>query len=162
MEIAERSRELVPRLVVSGHLVEEQLDVILSPFGFTLRKLGAHKHLVRAGGSLPLGSLVGPLCCGKSNVTQVVDRLEAQGLVRRVPDPTDRRGVLAEITPEGRRRFESAAPALEAAERELTTCLTPEERQQLTDLLGRILESCERARLATPMVRPVETTPGSA
>lgn len=165
MDIDDQPNEPLPLLIISGHLVEDQLDVAVEPFGFTVRKLGVLKHLVQAGGSLPLGALVGPLHCGKSNITQVVDRLEAHGLARRVPDPNDRRGVLAEITPEGRRRFEAAAPALDAAERQLTSRFTPEERRQLAGLLGRFLDSRqrERAKPATALTdQPAIATPESA
>jgi DNA-binding MarR family transcriptional regulator len=165
MSIDDQPNELLPLLIVSGHLVEDQLDVAVEPFGFTVRRLGVLKHLVQAGGSLPLGALVGPLHCGKSNVTQVVDRLEAQGLARRVPDPNDRRGVLAEITSEGRRRFEAAAPSLDAAERQLASRFTPEEGRQLVDLLGRFLRSLQRERVkpaAALTDQPAVTVPENA
>src|SRR6478735_3002007 len=54
------------------------------------------------GESLPLGQLAERLSCVKSNITQLVDRLEADGLVSRAPDPHDRRARLAVMTPAGR------------------------------------------------------------
>ena len=47
------------------------------------------------------------LACVKSNVTQLVDRLEADGLVKRIDDPADRRAVRAEVTRLGRERHDA-------------------------------------------------------
>jgi len=50
--------------------------------------------------------------CVRSNITQLVDRLEQDGLVRRRHDPADRRGVLAELTPPGcERTLRRCAPS---------------------------------------------------
>ena len=74
----------------------------------------------------------------KSNVTQLVDRLEAEQLVRRVPDPSDRRSVRAEITPDGLAKFQSGIKAVQAAEAEIVSDLETEDRAQLLDLLARL------------------------
>jgi DNA-binding MarR family transcriptional regulator len=50
----------------------------------------------------------------RASVTNVIDRLEAQGLVRRVPHASDRRAVLAELTGEGRQVAEEATERLNA------------------------------------------------
>jgi DNA-binding MarR family transcriptional regulator len=51
-----------------------------------------------------------------TSITSTIDRLERDGLVRRVPHPDDRRTVLAEITDDGRRVVDEATEALTAAE----------------------------------------------
>src|SRR5882672_3438529 len=79
--------------------VESKLDVV----GLSLAKLVALRALADAGESLPLGQLAERLSCVKSNITQLVDRLEADGLVARKPDPHDRRTRLAVMTAAGRR-----------------------------------------------------------
>jgi hypothetical protein len=63
-----------------------------------MAKFGALTHLVRAGEPLSLANAPRGMTCVRSNITQLVDRLEADGLVRRVDDPTDRRGVRAADT----------------------------------------------------------------
>lgn len=65
--------------------------------------MGALQQLKIANEPLPLGQFADHLSCAKSNATQLIDRLEAEGLVRRIPDPHDRRSVLAQITDEGKR-----------------------------------------------------------
>jgi len=74
--------------------VEERL----ADAGLSLPKLAALHQLSQAGDSLPLGQLAERLACVKSNVTQLVDRLEADGLVVRAADPNDRRSRLAVLT----------------------------------------------------------------
>ena len=63
-------------------------------------------------GTMPMGRMGERLQVHPTSVTNTIDRLEAQGLVARIPHPTDRRTTLVEITPAGRTRVERAAAAL--------------------------------------------------
>jgi DNA-binding MarR family transcriptional regulator len=63
-------------------------------------------------GSLPLNVVGNRLQVHPTSVTSAVDRLEAQGLVRRSPHPRDRRAVLAELTDDGRSLAERASAIL--------------------------------------------------
>jgi DNA-binding MarR family transcriptional regulator len=65
-------------------------------------------------GSLPLGKIGERLQVNAASVTNAVDRLEAQGLVTRRPNPDDGRGTLASITAKGRRVAERATRAMNA------------------------------------------------
>jgi DNA-binding MarR family transcriptional regulator len=129
---------LAMRILHAGSMVGDRIERSLEPVGLSLAKMGVLRHLAAAGESLPLGQLAERLSCVRSNVTQLVDRLEADGLVRRVPDPGDRRSVLATLTPEGRRSYEAGARAQAAAEAGLLAGLSPEEREQLAGLLERL------------------------
>jgi MarR family transcriptional regulator, organic hydroperoxide resistance regulator len=60
-------------------------------------------HLIEPGRPLPMGRLAGTLGCDASNVTGLVDRLEARGLVERRPSPSDRRVKVLQLTPAGAR-----------------------------------------------------------
>lgn len=95
-------------------------------------------QLIRAGEALPLSRLAERLSCVKSNMTQAVDRLEVEGLVMRVDDPEDRRSVLAAVTDEGRRRYETADRALAEAEQQLLRGLTESDRKQFGEFLIRL------------------------
>jgi DNA-binding MarR family transcriptional regulator len=59
-------------------------------------------------GSLPMGKMGERLMIHPTSVTNLVDRLEEAGLVRRTPHPTDGRTTLAELTLEGRTLVERA------------------------------------------------------
>jgi DNA-binding MarR family transcriptional regulator len=94
-----------------------RLNEMLKPFGLTFPRYEALMLLYYSRrGSLPLGKMGDRLQVHRASVTNVIDRLEAQGLVRRQQHESDRRAVLAEITPEGRRVAEQATRALNAAE----------------------------------------------
>ena len=103
--------------------------------GLSGAKLAALKALSDAGESLPLSQLAGRLACVKSNITQLVDRLEADGLVARKLDPKDRRTKLAALTSAGRKAVKEGTQALEAAERDVLSRLTHDEAHQLSALL---------------------------
>ena len=72
-----------------------------------------------------------------TSVTNIVDRLQADGLVRRVPHPTDRRATLVEITDSGRAALEDATKAVTDVDFGLSG-LTPQEEVQLTTLLSQV------------------------
>ena len=74
-----------------------------------------------------------------ASVTHRVDRLERAGLVRRTPDPADRRGVLVQLTAKGLRIVERALDAHAAAEEEAVAGLTAREREELARLLRKLL-----------------------
>jgi DNA-binding MarR family transcriptional regulator len=122
--------------------VESFVDSKLSAVGLSMPKLAALDRLMQTpGGSLPLGQLADRLACVKSNVTQLVDRLEADGLV--TPDPSDRRSRLAVITNAGRQAHEKGAGIHREAERQLFGALTDDDAARLAD----IFEKLDRARL---------------
>ncbi|TMG94648.1 MAG: MarR family transcriptional regulator, partial [Betaproteobacteria bacterium] len=74
---------------------EKRLEDALEKVGLSNAKFGALTHLVEAGEPLSLSECAARMTCVRSNITQLIDRLEADGLVRRVDDPADRRGVRA-------------------------------------------------------------------
>ncbi|PWU47841.1 MarR family transcriptional regulator [Micromonospora sp. S4605] len=72
-------------------------------------------------------------------MTGRLDRLERAGLVRRSPDPADRRGLQITLTPNGRKLVEEAAEAGLAVQRRLLDALPPEDQDRLADLLRTLL-----------------------
>jgi len=90
-----------------------RIDAALEPHGLNFSRFEALAllHFSRTG-ALPLGKVGDRLQVHPTSVTNTVDRLEADGLVRRRAHPTDRRTTLAEITGRGRTTVEAAAGAL--------------------------------------------------
>ncbi len=74
-----------------------------------------------------------------SNLVGLLDLLEGDGLLVRVRDPHDRRRHLVELTPGGRERLLRAWKAAEAAEADLFSPLSDSEREQLRDMLERLV-----------------------
>lgn len=100
--------------IASGYRLEAKLEAALAAHDLSLAKLNVLTHLANARASLALSEIAAKLNCVRSNVTQLVDRLEDEGLVRRLYDPSDRRSVRAELTTLGRQRQREGAAALTA------------------------------------------------
>ena len=76
-------------------------DQVLAPIDLTFSRYELLVHLYFNDGQLPMAQLGKRLQVHQTSVTSLVDKLEAQGLIRRTPHPTDRRSTIAQITPEG-------------------------------------------------------------
>jgi DNA-binding MarR family transcriptional regulator len=119
-------------------VIEGRVEARLSEVGLSIAKLAALHRLTEAGESLPLGQLAERLACVKSNVTQLVDRLEADGLVSRTFDPNDRRSRLAVLTDAGKKAYAKGSAVQQQAELELFGTLTAEESNTLHQLLEKL------------------------
>lgn len=125
-------------LVHAADAVQRQAEARLAVVGLSLPKLAALEAISNAGASVPLSQLAESLSCVKSNVTQLVDRLEADGFVTRAADPNDRRSRLAVLTPAGREACEKGRDILQEAERGLVARLGAEDARRLMSLLARL------------------------
>jgi DNA-binding MarR family transcriptional regulator len=123
-------------------IVLARVDEALRPFELTFARYEALVLLTFSRrGSLPLGKMGERLMIHPTSVTNIVDRLQAQGLVERVSHPTDRRTTLCEITAAGREIVAAATKAVIAIDLGIVG-LTEREVAQLTKLLGKLrLES---------------------
>jgi DNA-binding MarR family transcriptional regulator len=111
------------------------VDGALRPHGLTFARYEAMVLLEFASrGSLPMRVMGERLQLHPTSVTNIVDRLQHDGLVRRVAHPTDRRATLVELTDDGHERLTRATEAVTAIDFGLTG-LTTEQRDQLTALL---------------------------
>jgi DNA-binding MarR family transcriptional regulator len=117
------------------HALGARMEEALEPLGLSLAKFGILAKLVAAGEPLPLSTLAERQACVRSNITQLVDRLEAERLVRRADDPADRRSIRAELTAEGRARHAAGLRALERAEKEAFAPLPAAQRKQFVEML---------------------------
>ncbi len=114
------------------------VDGALRPHGLTFARYEALVLLTFARtGRLPMRVMGERLQLHPTSVTNIVDRLQADGLVRRTPHPTDRRATLVEITEAGTARREEATKAVTNVGFGLTG-LTEQEQRQLTELLARV------------------------
>jgi DNA-binding MarR family transcriptional regulator len=123
------------RLVWALKHIEERFEGALEPMGLSLAKFGTLAKLVDAGEALPLRTLAERCACVRSNMTQLVDRLEAEKLVVRADDPHDRRSVRAALTSEGRARHAEGLKAIRTVERELFSRLSSKRAEELMESL---------------------------
>jgi DNA-binding MarR family transcriptional regulator len=102
----------VTSIMRAQQIILARVDAVLRPFGLTFARYEALVLLYFSrNGSLPLGKMGDRLMLHPTSVTNIIDRLEENGLVQRVPHPTDRRTTLAEITDKGREIVETATKA---------------------------------------------------
>ncbi|GAA3011321.1 MarR family winged helix-turn-helix transcriptional regulator [Actinokineospora diospyrosa] len=119
-------------------ILQSAVDAALKPHGLTFARYEALVLLTFSKrGSLPMRVMGERLQLHPTSVTNIVDRLEADGLVKRTPHPTDRRTTLAEITDAGRQRQEEATVAVTAVDFGLRG-LTERQTTQLTELLAKV------------------------
>jgi DNA-binding MarR family transcriptional regulator len=122
-----RHLDLARREAFEAHDLEPwEFDVLAA-----LRRAGAPY-------SLSPGRLLQLTLVTSGTMTNRIDRLEARGLVQRVPDPFDGRSVQVRLTDDGRSRVDDALTDLLAHEREILAALVPADRSTLADLLRRL------------------------
>jgi DNA-binding MarR family transcriptional regulator len=122
----------------TAQVIEERLEAALVEVDLSVAKYSALKQLAAAAEPLSLSDLAARLVCVRSNVSQLVDRLEADGLVRRVEDPRDRRCVRAALTDLGRERQAAGGRRLESVRDEIVAVLSEVDRGALERALERL------------------------
>jgi DNA-binding MarR family transcriptional regulator len=126
------------RILDLADLIQERSSQALSRIDLSYPKYEVLKHLHAAGEPVTLGALAEGQSCARSNITQLVDRLEADGLVRRVADPDDRRSIRAELTTLGEARALEGKVEMERVIASIEGRLDEGERAQLVSLLQKL------------------------
>lgn len=134
-EVDEVGHCLMAALLEAARNVQQRLEQALEAVALTPAKYQALAVLVEAGTPLALGELAGRLNCVKSNVTQLVDRLESDGLVRRVDDVSDRRAIHAIVTPLGTERQLAGARAMSELRDEFSVRVSSAEKETFRRVL---------------------------
>lgn len=131
-EVEDRS---IFSLLHAAHALEAKVEEALERAGLSSPKYSVLSALVASKQPLSLSELAAELSCVRSNMTQLVDRLESDGLVRRVHCPEDRRLVRAEITDEGRTRQANGVEEIARLHRDFAAKVQPDDRAVLERLL---------------------------
>ena len=114
------------------------------PEGLTLPQFDVLGQLHRRREGMTPGELTRALLVTAGNVTGVVGRLVAVGLVERHPVPEDRRAVRVRLTPRGRRLMRRAIPRHRRDVATLLAGVSPADLGRLRDLLGHLGRTLER------------------
>jgi len=125
-------------LMHAASAVERRLEEALAQVDLSMPKFVALTHLVQAGEPISLSECATKMTCVRSNITQLVDRLEADGLVRRVDDPSDRRSIKAGLTSLGIERQAAGAKLVEHVQKEFAKSLSGVDRSALAQALAAI------------------------
>ena len=125
-------------LIHAARALEDRIESGLTRLGVSSAKLGVLTELVKAGEPLTLSDLASRIKCVRSNVTQLVDRMETEGLVKREDHPQDRRSIHAALTPLGRDKHEAGEAQVQAVQVAFARSLSAADRDALQRLLGTI------------------------
>jgi DNA-binding MarR family transcriptional regulator len=132
---------IVDRIGIIQKYLRRTHDETLDQFGLTWGDAQVLSSL-RYGGppyrSTP-GRLGGQLGLSSGAVTARLDKMEEAGLVRRLPDPDDRRGVLVELTERGRELWQQTVAVQAEKESIVATALDDRDQARLNDLLRRLV-----------------------
>jgi DNA-binding MarR family transcriptional regulator len=127
------------RLLTCTHLVERKVRSRLRErFATTLPRFDLMAQLERHAEGLKMNELSRLLMVTGGNVTAIVDQLEKEGLVERLPEPADRRAFRIRLTRAGERAFAEMAGAHEQWIVELLSGLSRREHEDLLKLLAKL------------------------
>jgi DNA-binding MarR family transcriptional regulator len=130
------TESLLFQILDAAEELEERLEAAFAKVGLSGAKASVLHALGEAAEPLSLSEVAEHNCCVRSNITQLVDRLEADGLVRRVNDADDRRIRRAALTVAGRKAYEDGVKVLNEQQQAVEERLTKEE----ADVLSKALE----------------------
>ncbi len=131
-------RALALRFLDAAQALQGEFEAVMAEVGLSRAKFGVLAQLARAGGPVPLGELAAGQGCVRSNITQLTDRMEADGLVRRVDDAVDRRSVRAVLTTLGDERHALGRRQLARFTRRFHSTLSVADRAALERVLDSI------------------------
>jgi DNA-binding MarR family transcriptional regulator len=127
------------RILKVSRIIERELrERLRVEFDTTLPRFDVMAALYRAEKGLNMSELSGVLRVSNGNVTGIVDRLVADGLIVRVPVEGDRRAMIVRLTKKGRTHFSELAEAHEGWVNELLRSVDAPEAEKLVAQLGNI------------------------
>jgi DNA-binding MarR family transcriptional regulator len=134
------------RLLTCTTLIEGEVRRRLREnFGVTLPRFDLMAQLDKTPDGMTLGELSSRMMVSNGNVTGLVERLVADGLIARKAAPNDRRAQIVRLTPAGRRAFRAMARAHESWVARIFTDLKPTEMSALMGLLAKAKRSAANA-----------------
>jgi DNA-binding MarR family transcriptional regulator len=138
---------VIGRISRLSRVLESNINQVFASYNLSRGGFDVLAALRRSGAPFRLSptELYNSLLISSGAMTNRVDRLEERKLVVRVPDPSDRRGVLVALTTKGRRLVDTVIAAHLENEQELLKHLNGLERQELAQLLRKLLVNLESA-----------------
>lgn len=135
-EVDSRASDCVINIWRTNTMLSEEMGQVLRPHDLTLAGFRAMMILRVSGGSLSPAEIADRLGSSRATVTGLLDSLEKRGVVRRLPDPQDRRRLQIVLTDDGRSVLDALLPGYFARERESVAALDPAGQETLVELLG--------------------------
>jgi DNA-binding MarR family transcriptional regulator len=131
------------QLFLTGTKVDALISSIARRSGLSHVALNALAVIEAGGGPMPVGQVTAQMHITTATTTTVLDTLERKGYVRRIPDATDRRKVLVDITPDAQSLLDEVLPAVQRAAGEALRDFDDAALQHLLDTLTRVVEAID-------------------
>jgi DNA-binding MarR family transcriptional regulator len=147
------SVQLMEQFRAIAHATHNRTNARMSAAGLSLARFRVLSALQSAG-RIRMNELSAALGVVPRTVTTIVDALEKEGMVVRLPDPADRRATLLEITQEGLGQLHRFRAMHDSAAAELFDVLTATERHQLATLLSRLQAAADADPGGSSPARP--------
>lgn len=136
--------EIIGRIVRMNSLVSRKIDENLATFQLNVGEFDLLAVLLREPThALTPSEIQSLILISSGGLSNRMTRLESRGLIERLPDPRDRRGVIVSLTPSGKSLIETVAPTHLAIENASIEMLSFDEQLLLKNLLKKILLSAE-------------------
>ena len=134
---------IIERIGILNYNIRLGMDETLREYELDQRGFSLLGKLRRIGAPYraSAGKLASDLRLSSGAMTNRLDRLEAAGLIRRLPDPNDRRGTIVEPTELGNSLWDKTVGAAARRETGYTAALSTSEKEQLHDLLRKLMAS---------------------
>jgi DNA-binding MarR family transcriptional regulator len=134
---------IVERIQALGKAFDRSLDDTLAEFGIDRHTFHVLGKLRQVGPPYQrsAGQLASRMRLSSGAMTNRLDRMEAAGLIRRLPDPSDRRGTLVEPTQAGHDVWDRTVGTQAQREARIASVLDPDERAELHRLLRRLMRA---------------------
>lgn len=134
---------IVERIEILAKAFDRSLEETLREFGLDHRSYHLLGSLRRVGPPYrrSAGQLATDMRLSSGAMTNRLDRMEAAGLIRRLPDPNDRRGTLVEPTEAGNETWDRTTGTQAQREAMIASVLEPDEREELHRLLRRLMRA---------------------
>lgn len=144
-ELDRAAMATLARILRAARLAELEMTKVFARFRLQRGEFDVLASLRRSGSPYRLshGDLSRALLLSTGAMTNRIDRLEGAGLVRRLPDPGDRRGTLVKLTKQGRSTSDELLTAHVDNVQRILGVLSETERDTLADLLRKLLVSME-------------------
>ncbi|KNB53819.1 MarR family winged helix-turn-helix transcriptional regulator [Streptomyces caatingaensis] len=140
MTVPDTSGQLAEQLLRLTRRLNRAQKRYLDPVGITPAQSRLLRSVAHCEAPPRMADLAERLEVVPRAVTTLVDALEANGAVRRVPDPANRRVIRIELTDRGREILRALREARRAAVEEILSPLTAEQREMLGGLLGELMQ----------------------
>jgi DNA-binding MarR family transcriptional regulator len=145
---------VVRQLEVVGGQAEELVATVARRYGLSHAALNALAVIEGAGGPIPAGEVSTRMHITTGTMTSVLDTLERNGYVKRIADPTDRRRVLVDITPDAQPVLDQMLPEVQHVVAAAMAPIDDDTLQILLDALAAVSAAIESAPDTLPQGAP--------